>query len=79
VHALSTQTACALATFVVHVFPHVLQLFASLVVSTHPPLQFVGATGGQPDTHEYVPPEPAQKDAAPLHAVPQLPQFAAVA
>jgi hypothetical protein len=52
VHALLTQTACALATPVVHAFPHVLQLFASLVTSTHAPLQDVGVAVGHPETHE---------------------------
>jgi hypothetical protein len=53
VHALLTQTACALATPVVHAFPHVLQLFASLVTSTHvEPVHNVGVAGGQPETHE---------------------------
>jgi hypothetical protein len=77
-HPLLTQTAWALATFVVHALPHVMQLFASLVVSTQPPLQFVGAADGHPDTHEYAPAEPAHTPALPLHALPQRSQLAAV-
>jgi hypothetical protein len=78
VHALLTQTACALATPVVHAFPQVLQFFASLVTSTHEPLQDVAVAGGQPEPHAYVPPEPTHTDVPPEHAWPQLPQFAAV-
>jgi hypothetical protein len=77
-HALLTHTACALATLVVHAWPQALQLFASLVVSTQLPLQFVGAMDGHPDTHEYAPAEPAQTAVVPLHALPQLPQLEAV-
>jgi hypothetical protein len=78
VHALLTHTACALATVVVQAWPHVWQLFASLVESTQLPLQFVGAAGGQPETHEYVPPDPAHTPVLPLHALPQVPQLAEV-
>jgi len=76
--ALLTHTAWALATVVVHAWPHALQLFASLVVSTQLPLQFVGATEGHPDTHEYAPAEPAHTPVLPLQALPQLPQLAEV-
>jgi len=52
VQALLTHAAVALATLVVQGWPHVPQLLALLVVSTQPPLQFVGAAAGHPDTHE---------------------------
>jgi hypothetical protein len=79
VQALPTQTALALATFVVHACPQDAQLFPSLVGSTQLPPQRVGAAEGHPDTQEYVPPAPAHTFAAPVQAVPQLPQLAAVA
>jgi hypothetical protein len=50
VHALFTQTAVALATFVVQAWPQLPQFVASLVVSTQLPLQRFGAAAGQPDT-----------------------------
>jgi len=80
VHALLTQTPRALATFVEHAWPQVLQFAPSLVVSTQLPLQRVGATVGQPETHEYEPPAPAQTGApaSGLHATPQLPQLSEV-
>jgi hypothetical protein len=53
-------------------------LFESLVGSTQLPLQFIGAAEGHPDTHEYTPAVPAHTPALPLHALPQLPQLAAV-
>jgi hypothetical protein len=53
-------------------------LFESLVGSTQLPLQFIGAADGHPDTHEYTPAVPAHTPALPLHALPQLPQLAAV-
>jgi hypothetical protein len=79
-HALPTHAAVALVTPVEHLLPHMPQLTTSLVVSTHPPLHMVGAVPGQPETHEYEPKEPAQTGAPPsgLHAVAQLPQWAAV-
>lgn len=73
-----THTGCALAMAVVHAWPHVLQLSASLVVSTQLPLQSVGAADGHPDTHEYAPPAPAHTPVLPVQALPQLPQLAAV-
>lgn len=78
VHALFTHTAWALATLVVQAWPHVAQLFESLVGSTQLPLQFVGAADGHPETHEYAPAEPAHTAVLPLHPLPQLPQFAEV-
>jgi hypothetical protein len=54
-------------------------LFPSLVGSTQPPPQSIGAAEGHPDTQKYVPPAPAHTFAVPVHAVPQLPQLAAVA
>lgn len=79
-HALLTQTPRALATFVEHAWPQVLQFAPSLVVSTQLPLQSIGATEGQPETHEYEPPAPAQTGApaSGLHATPQVPQFSDV-
>jgi hypothetical protein len=77
-HALLTHTACAFATLVVHAWPHVMQFSASLVVSTQLPLQSLGAADGHPDAHEYTPPEPAHTAVPPVHALPQLPQLAAV-
>ena len=50
-HALATHVACAWATLVVQTLPHVLQLPALLVVSTHEPLHSVGVPAGQPDAH----------------------------
>jgi hypothetical protein len=67
-----------LATPVEHAWPHALQLFASLVVSTQLPLHGVGAAVGHPETQEYAPAAPAQTGAPPEHAFPQLPQLAAV-
>lgn len=46
--------------------------------STQLPLQSIGAADGHPDTHEYVPPEPAHTLVVPVHALPQVPQLAAV-
>ncbi len=74
-HALDLQTAWALVTPVVHLFPHVPQLFGSLVVSTHVPEvpveQRVGATGGHVPTHV----EPEQAAAPPPQAWPHAPQL----
>jgi hypothetical protein len=78
VHALLTHTGTALATAVVHAWPHVLQLFASLVGSTQLPLQAMGAAGGHPETHEYEPAAPAHTGVPAGHVLPQLPQLAAV-
>jgi hypothetical protein len=50
-------------------------LFGSLVVSTHVPLQFVGALDGHADTHEYSPLTAAHRGVPPLHALPQPPQL----
>jgi hypothetical protein len=80
VHPLCTHAASALATFVVHVWPQVLQLAPSLVVSTQLPLQSVGAAAGQPETHEYDPPAPAQTGvpAPASQLAPHLPQLSDV-
>jgi len=78
VQLLLTHTAWALATLVVHAWPHVLQLLESLVGSTQLPLQFIDAAAGHPETHEYAPPEPAHTGVDPVHAAPQLPQLVAV-
>jgi hypothetical protein len=80
VHALCTHAGPALATLVVHVWPQVLQLAPSLVVSTQLPLQSIGAALGQPETHEYEPPAPAQTGvpALALQLAPQLPQLSEV-
>jgi hypothetical protein len=77
VQALLTQTACALATLVLHAVPHVLQLFVSLVVSTHEPLHSMGVAGGQFERHENVLPELAHTSFA-AHAFAHPPQLAAV-
>ncbi len=62
----------------VNVDPQPPQLLASVAKSTQPPLQIMGATDGQPETHEYAPADPAHTGVLPLHAVPQLPQLAPV-
>jgi hypothetical protein len=81
-HAPSAQAGFALGTFVVHAWPHVPQLFVSLPVSTHPPLQRVFAPAGHPEAHEYAPPScPAAQTGvppSPAHVVPQPPQLDAV-
>jgi hypothetical protein len=74
VHTLLLQTGSALATVVVHALPHVLQLFVSLAVSTHEPLQTVSVADGQLARHEYVPPELAHTSFA-AHAFAQPPQL----
>lgn len=51
VHALSTHSAVALAMLVEHAVAHMPQWLTLLVVSTHVPLQGVGAAAGQPETH----------------------------
>jgi hypothetical protein len=82
VHPPETHAGFALATFVEHVCPHVPQLFASLFVSTHAPLQRVLAPAGHPDAHEYAPPSaPAAHRGVPPsaeQAAPQPPQLEAV-
>jgi hypothetical protein len=77
-HALLVHVAAALATRVEHAWAHVWQLSTSLVVSTHPPLHSVGAATGQPETHEYEVSDPTHAGAPAPHALPQLPQLAAV-
>jgi hypothetical protein len=47
VQALLAQAGSALATPVEHAFPHVLQWFGSVVVSTHVLSHWVGAARGQ--------------------------------
>src|SRR5580693_8745505 len=47
VHPPWTHTGCAWSTVVVHAAPHTLQLFSSLVVSTHASPQRVGVADGQ--------------------------------
>jgi hypothetical protein len=54
------------------------QLFTSLCVSVHAPEHRVDADDGQPLTHEYVPPDPAQTGVLPPQALPHVPQFCAV-
>jgi hypothetical protein len=51
--------------------PQVLQLFTSLVVSLHAPLQSVDVGAVQPETHA----ELWQTGVFPLHAVPHAPQW----
>ena len=77
VHAPPEHAACALATIVVHAFPHAPQLLALLVVLTHVPPQSVGVPAGHPETHAYVPPEPEHTGVAPAQAVLQFPHVAA--
>ena len=74
-HEPWTHAPWALATPFRHAAPHVMQLFGSLVVSTHVPLQFAGALDGHADTHEYSPLTAAHRGAPPLHALPQPPQL----
>jgi hypothetical protein len=65
-----------LGTLVEQALPHVLQLFASLVVSAHVPPQSVDAVEGQLAAHAYVPLAPAaQTGVAPAQRLPQLPQL----
>jgi len=80
VHPPSSHAGWELVTLDVHAAPHALQLLTSFVVSTQEPAHSVGAPGGQPDTHAYDPLDPAHTAAppSPLHALPQLPQLAAV-
>jgi hypothetical protein len=78
VHVLFTHAACAFATLVEQTFPHVLQSFGLLVVSTQVPPQRAGADAGHPETHEYVPPELAHTGVLPVQALPQEPQSDAV-
>jgi len=80
VHWLLSHTGCELVTLFAHAIPHPLQLFGSLVVSTHDPEHSVEAAAGQPETHAYDPFDPAHTaaPASPLHALPQLPQLAAL-
>lgn len=79
-HVLLTHTACAWGTVVAHAVQLELQAVAVLVVSTHEPLQTVGAAAGQEAAHAYVPPEPAQTGvpASALHRCPHEPQLATV-
>ncbi len=77
-HALLTHVAVALATPVEQVWPQVWQSSTSLVVSTQLPLQSVGVAAGQPEAHEYDVPDATHAGVPPLHALPQLPQLAAV-
>jgi len=72
----ATHVGWELATVAVHAVPQVLQLSTSVVVSTQLVPQSVGTTDGQPDTQEYVPPDPAQTGVAPLQALPHAPQLA---
>jgi len=51
VHLLLAHEGCALETSFGHASAHPSQSLALLVVSTHVPLQRVGAAVGQPDTH----------------------------
>jgi hypothetical protein len=58
-------------------WPQLPQLFVSLLVLVHVPRHSAGRLGGQPETHEYEPPDPAQTG-VPLsaaHAAPQAPQL----
>jgi hypothetical protein len=50
-HALFAHVGVACETVVVHVLPHVLQLFGSVAVSTHVEPHSVGVLAGQPETH----------------------------
>jgi hypothetical protein len=52
VHALAEHTGWARARLVVHVFPHVPQLWTSLVLSTQLAPQSDGVDPEQPVTHE---------------------------
>jgi hypothetical protein len=72
---LPAQVGVACETVVVHALPHAPQLFLSVVVSTHVEPHGVGEVAGQPDTHEYEPPDPAHFGVLPLHALPHAPQL----
>jgi hypothetical protein len=74
-HMLCVHAECALATPLRQPAPHIMQLFGSLVVSTHVLLQLVGALGGHVGTHEYSPLTAAQSGVVPVHALPQPPQL----
>jgi hypothetical protein len=50
-HWLDAHVGLACATVVVHAVLHVLQLFGSVVVSTHDDPQRVGVGAMQPDEH----------------------------
>lgn len=75
-HAPPEHAACALATVVVHAFPHAPQLPALLVVSTHVAPQSVGVPAGHPEAHAYVAPVPEQTGVPPVQAVVQPPHVA---
>ena len=77
-HALLTHAVWALVTAVVHAWPHIEQSLALLVVSTQLPVQVVEAVEGHVAAHEYVPLDRAQRGVLPVHALPQLPQLAAL-
>jgi hypothetical protein len=76
---LFTQIGCACATLVAQALPQSWQSVAVLVVSTHEPLQSVGAEVGHAETQAWVPWEPAQIGVAPVHARPHPPQLVALA
>jgi len=76
VHALLTQAAVALATWLVHAWPQVWQSTMLVVVSTQLPLQSVGVAAGQPEAHEYEVPDPTHAGVLPLQTLPQPPQLA---
>jgi hypothetical protein len=78
VHDPLTHAAWAFATLVEQTFPHVLQSFKLLFVSTHVPPQSAGVAPEQPEMHKYVPPEPEHTGVPPVHPVPHDPQLAAV-
>jgi hypothetical protein len=81
VHDPLAQPEVALATDVVHAWPHEPQLVTSVIVFVQPPPQRDGVEDVQPEEHEYTPASSgAQRGAPPsgLQAVPHPPQLADV-
>jgi hypothetical protein len=77
VHAPAAQAGCPCATLVVHACPHVPQLLASFVGSTHVALVHrVGAVDEQLGTQVDAPREEEQIGVAPAHVVLHPPQCA---
>jgi hypothetical protein len=70
------HVGCALATLVVHVWPHDPQFCSSLVSSTHVLPHRVGLLAGQPVPQVGEPPEPVvHTGVAPEQVTPHAPQL----
>jgi hypothetical protein len=76
---LPLQAGCAPATVVEQALPHIPQWLGLLVVSAHVPPHAVGAVDGQLATQDGAAADPEHRGVLPVHALPQLPQFAALA